>query len=214
MANIVLADEINRTTPKVQSALLEVMAERQVTIGTTTHNPPEPFFVIATQNPIESEGTFPLPAAQLDRFIMKLSLGYPEKEDEIAILNENPAENLLSSLEPVISLQDFIKIKASVKEIYCSNEIKSAIVDIIRETRSNNRFSLGASTRAALHFLHAAKAYAMVNGRDFVSDGDLCALGSYVLCHRVKMRDVKSNCAKIISDICIARCEQIEVHND
>jgi MoxR-like ATPase len=212
LANIVLADEINRTTPKVQSALLEVMEERQVTIGSNSHRPPEPFFVIATQNPIESEGTFPLPAAQLDRFIMKLSLGYPEKADEIAILSENPAQDVLNSLKPVVTLAEFLQIQKTAAEIYCNNEIKSAIVDIVRQTRSNNAFSLGASPRAALHFLHTAKAYAMIAGRNFVSDGDLCALAACVLCHRVKLRDTKADCAKIINEICLSRCDEGQIH--
>ena len=152
LSNIVLADEINRTTPKVQSALLEVMAERQVTIGSTSHKPPEPFFVIATQNPVESEGTFPLPAAQLDRFMLKLSLGYPCRDAEIAILDDNPAETTLLELKPVISADTFIDLQNTVHTVFCHQLLKEAIADIVRETRSHNAFILGASPRAALHF--------------------------------------------------------------
>ncbi len=130
LANIVLADEINRATPKVQSALLEVMAERQVTIGQTSHRPPEPFLVLATQNPIESEGTFPLPAAQLDRFMMKLSMGYPDKDAELAILNENPAEKGLVNLKPVIKLSDFLSAKKAVSEVFCHKALKEAVADL------------------------------------------------------------------------------------
>lgn len=211
LANIVLADEINRTTPKVQSALLEVMAEKQVTIGTASHRPPEPFFVIATQNPIESEGTFPLPAAQLDRFMLKLSLGYPDREAEIAILSDNPSGAILSDLQPVISAQEFIALSKTAATVFCHPAIKEAIVDIVRQTRVHKAFLLGASPRAALHYLAAARAYALVKGRDFVSDADLAALAYPALAHRVKFRDVKADGQKIIKEICLARIEDIRI---
>ena len=209
LANIVLADEINRTTPKVQSALLEVMAERQVTIGQETHKPPEPFFVIATQNPIESEGTFPLPSAQLDRFMMKLSMGYPDREAELAILEENPAEINLLQLEPVICLTDFIAAKKSASEIFCHQSLKEAIADIVRDTRIHKEFSLGASPRAGLHFLAAAIAYAFIKGRDYVIDEDLAALTVPVLAHRVKLHDPRVQADKFIREICLARLEKL-----
>jgi len=204
LSNIVLADEINRTTPKVQSAMLEVMAEKQVTIGQNTHKPPEPFFVIATENPIESEGTFPLPAAQLDRFMMKLSLGYPDLEAELAILEENPAEEGLSKLEPVIRTADFIAAKKSAACVFCDKSIKEAIAGIIRETRIHKSLSLGASPRAGLHFLSAVKAHAFVKGRDYVTDEDLALLAVPVLAHRVRLRDPMSSSEKIIREICLA----------
>ena len=210
LANIVLADEINRTTPKVQSALLEVMAERQVTIGQNTHKPPEPFFVIATQNPIESEGTFPLPAAQLDRFMMKLSMGYPEREAELAILEENPAETVLAKLEPVIRLADFTAAKKAAAAVFCHRSLKEAIADMIRDTRIHKAFSLGASPRAGLHLLSAVKARAFVKGRDYVSDEDLAILASPVISHRVKLRDPRTQSEKIIREICLARLEKLE----
>ena len=205
LANIVLADEINRTTPKVQSALLEVMAEKQVTIGQNTHKPPEPFFVIATQNPIESEGTFPLPAAQLDRFMMKLSMGYPKREAELAILDENPAEAGLSRLEPVIRLTDFIAAEKAAAAVFCHQTLKEAIADIIRDTRIHKGFSLGVSPRAGLHLLSAVKAYAFVKGRDYVTDEDLAALAVPVLAHRVKLRDPRVQSEKLIREILLAR---------
>jgi len=210
LANIVLADEINRTTPKVQSALLEVMAERQVTIGQNTHKPPEPFFVIATQNPIESEGTFPLPAAQLDRFMMKLTLGYPGREAELAILAENPSETGLEKLEPVIRLTDFLAAKKAAAAIFCHDALREAIADTIRDTRIHKAFALGASPRAGLHLLSAARALAFVKGRDHVIDEDLAILAPAVLAHRVKLRDPRAQGDKFIREICLARIDGIK----
>ena len=209
LANIVLADEINRTTPKVQSALLEVMAERQVTIGQAAYKPPEPFFVIATQNPIESEGTFPLPAAQLDRFMMKLSMGYPDREAELAILEENPAEISLLKQEPVISLTEFMTAKNAVDEIFCHQSLKEAIADIVRDTRLHKEFCLGASPRAGLHFLAVSRAYAFIKGRDYVIDEDLISLAVPALAHRVKLRDPRVQPDNFIREICLARLEKL-----
>jgi MoxR-like ATPase len=209
LANIVLADEINRATPKVQSALLEVMAERQVTIGQTSHRPPEPFLVLATQNPIESEGTFPLPAAQLDRFMMKLSMGYPDRDAELAILDENPAEKGLAELKPVIKLADFLALKAAVAGVFCHQALKEAVADIIRDTRIHRAFTLGASPRASLHFLDAAKALALVRGRNYIIDEDLTVLASPVLAHRVRLRDPRAQADKFIREICLARISNI-----
>jgi MoxR-like ATPase len=210
LANIVLADEINRTTPKVQSALLEVMAERQVTIGMRTHTLPEPFFVIATQNPIESEGTFPLPAAQLDRFMMRLSLGYPDREAELAILDEDPAEYALDSLEPVMQAADFLETQKTAKTVYCHPALRNAIADIVRDTRIHQNFLLGASPRAGLHFLKAVKAMALVKGRSYVTDEDIIALAGPVLLHRLKLRDPRSGGDKLIREICLARIEGVK----
>jgi MoxR-like ATPase len=210
LANIVLADEINRTTPKVQSALLEVMAERQVTIGATTHHPPEPFFVIATENPIESEGTFPLPAAQLDRFMMRLSLGYPDRDAELAILEKNPGEYGLNRLEPVLSAGDFLNAQAAAAQVFCHPALKEAIADIVRDTRIHRGFLLGASPRAGLHFLRAVKALALVKGRTFVTDEDIATLASPVLAHRLKLRDPRSPGEQLIREICLARIDGIK----
>jgi len=210
LANIVLADEINRTTPKVQSALLEVMAERQVTIGSTTHKPPEPFFVIATENPIESEGTYPLPAAQLDRFMMRLSLGYPDREAELSILEDNPAGNTLASLEPALAVKDFLAARDAAAGMFCHQSLKEAVADIVRDTRLNRSFVLGASPRAALHYLEAARALALVRGRDYVIDEDLLVLAVPVLLHRVRLRDPRAQGDKIIREICLARLNRIK----
>ena len=209
LANIVLADEINRSTPKVQSALLEVMAERQVTIGQTTHRPPEPFLVIATENPIESEGTFPLPAAQLDRFMMKLSMGYPDRNAELAILDENPADEL-EKLMPVIKVTEFMEAKKAAAAVFCHQALKEAIADIVRDTRTHKNFILGASPRAGLHFLEAARALALVRGREYVIDEDLSVLAAPVLAHRVRLRDPKARAEKFIREICLARLDGIK----
>ena len=214
LANIVLADEINRTTPKVQSALLEVMAERQVTIGAATHKPPEPFFVIATENPIESEGTFPLPAAQLDRFMMRLSLGYPDRESELLILENNPAVRALGELEPVIGIAEFFAARSAAAGIFCHQKLKEAAADIVRDTRSHKALTLGASPRAALHFLDAVKALALVRGREYVIDEDIFLLAAPVLAHRVRVRDPKAKGGnyetEIIREICLARLNGIK----
>jgi MoxR-like ATPase len=194
----------------VQSALLEVMAERQVTIGQTSHRPPEPFFVIATENPIESEGTFPLPAAQLDRFMMRLSLGYPSREAELAILEENPAEAGLNKLEPVIKLTDFLAAQKAAADIFCHTALKEAVADMVRDTRIHRGFLLGASPRAGLHLLEAAKALALVRGRSYVTDEDLASLAAPVLAHRLKLRDPRSPAEKLIREICLARINGIK----
>ncbi|MDR0759986.1 MAG: AAA family ATPase [Treponema sp.] len=210
LANIVLADEINRTTPKVQSALLEVMAERQVTIGNATHRPPDPFFVIATQNPVESEGTFPLPAAQLDRFMMRLSLGYPDRQSELAILNENPSETVLNGLTPAIGEADLLAAQKSAAGVFCHDALKAAVADLVRDTRVHRGFTLGASPRAALHLLEAARALALVKGRDYVIDEDISALAGSVLVHRLKLRDPRSQGEKFIRELCIGRINGIK----
>jgi len=210
LANIVLADEINRTTPKVQSALLEVMAERQVTIGSATHRPPEPFFVIATENPIESEGTFPLPAAQLDRFMMRLSLGYPDRESELSIMEDNPAGRALAELEPVLNEEEFLAARNAVAAVFCHQSLKEAAADIVRDTRIHRGFVLGASPRAGLHFLEAARALALVRGREYVIDEDILTLAGPVLCHRTRSRDPRAQGDKIIREICLARLNAIK----
>jgi MoxR-like ATPase len=203
LANIVLADEINRTTPKVQSALLEIMAEGQVTVGAAAHMPPQPFIVIATENPIESEGTFPLPAAQLDRFMMRLSLGYPDRDAELSIMEDNPAGKALAELEPVLEEKDFLAAKADAAKVFCHQNLKEAVADIVRDTRAHSGFLLGASPRAALHFLDSVKALAFVHGREYVIDEDLLVLVSPVLSHRVKFRDARTQGEKILREICL-----------
>jgi MoxR-like ATPase len=216
LSNIVLADEINRTTPKVQSALLEVMAEGQVTIGHSSHYPPAPFFVIATENPIESEGTFPLPAAQLDRFLMRLSIGYPDRETELALLDGPPSENGLQTLAPVTGVADLLEAQRICAALYCHPALKAAIADIVRMTRVHPALSLGASPRASLHFLAAARAYAYVKGRDFVSTEDVAETAVPVLAHRIRLKDNGADngkAAAIIREICnaeVAKAAKVE----
>jgi MoxR-like ATPase len=210
LANIVLADEINRSTPKVQSALLEVMAERQVTVGNSTHKPPEPFFVMATQNPVESEGTFPLPAAQLDRFMMRLSLGYPSRDAEISILEDRPGEKLLEGLSPAINAADFLEARREAESVFCHPALREAIVDLVRDTRIHRGLSLGASPRSALHLLAACRARAMIRERDYVTDEDLLALAPPVLAHRIRARDPRALGEKLIREICLARIDGIK----
>lgn len=209
--NILLADEINRSTPKVQSALLEVMAENQVTVGNRTHRIGDPFLVIATQNPVESEGTFPLPAAQLDRFMARLSLGYPDRGTELSILNDDPSVTVLPSIAPVIDLADFDAARKAASDNFCHPSIVEAITDIVRETRTHKGLSLGASPRAALHFLKAAKALALVRGRPFVSDEDLVAIGPSVLAHRLKLRDPRIKSDTLIRELVLARIDRINL---
>jgi len=209
-ANVVLADEINRTTPKVQSALLEVMAEGQVTIGSSTHRVGDPFIVLATQNPVETEGTFPLPAAQLDRFSLRLSLGYPDKETERRILVEDPSARDLPKLRPVLSAAGFKAAREAADAVHCHENLIDAISDIVRETRSHRAVSLGVSPRGGLHFLKAAKAYALVRGRGYVIDEDLVAVGPAALAHRLKLRDPRVRGEVLIRELCLERIDSVK----
>lgn len=207
LSNIVLADEINRATPKVQSALLEVMAEGQVTIGNASYLPPQPFFVIATENPVESEGTFPLPAAQLDRFLMRLSVGYPELDDELEILDKGPAGENILALEPVIDVTELKKAQKSCAALFCHPELKKAIAEIVRATRTHPQVTLGASPRAGIHFLAAARARAFVKGRDFVSSEDVLAVAEPALCHRLRVKE-KTDVKLLINGLCKTEIEK------
>ena len=186
--NILIADEINRTTPRTQSALLECMGERQATIDGVTHPLQTPFLVIATQNPIESQGTFPLPEAQTDRFFMKLSLGYPDPASERALLSEYNAVSPLDSLAPVCSRQDIEDACRAVSGITVSDRIKDYIIAIAAATRENERLRLGVSPRATLAMMRAAQAYAAISGRDYVLPDDVKKIAVPVLSHRVISR--------------------------
>ncbi|MFN8672440.1 MAG: MoxR family ATPase [Candidatus Sericytochromatia bacterium] len=184
--NILLADEVNRGTPRTQSSLLEAMEEKQVSVDGVTRKLPEPFFVIATQNPIESQGTFPLPDSQLDRFIISLSIGYPSLEAEIEMLKmHNKKQDLSDNLSHVIDIQELIKIQNLVEKVQISNEIYQYIIKVVSATRNNNEILLGGSPRCSVALLTLAKAYALVNGRDFVIPDDIKYLSPYVLVHRI-----------------------------
>jgi MoxR-like ATPase len=186
-ANLVLVDEINRASPKTQSALLECMQEVQVTIDGSTHRLARPFMVIATQNPIEYEGTFPLPEAQLDRFAMRLHLGYPEMDDEARMLSEHAASEPLEGLHPVTSAADLESAIAAVKGVFVEESLNRYVVALLRHTRSDSRLALGASPRAGIAVMRVAKAHAVLRGREYVIPADIKDVAADVLSHRVIM---------------------------
>lgn len=183
--NFLLADEINRASPKSQSALLEIMEERQVTIDGTTYGLPQPFMVLATQNPVETYGTYHLPEAQMDRFIMKVSIGYPTKSDELDILLRNEKNVSPKQLQPVIGCQEIMALADTIADVYCSDAVREYIIDIVESTRRVDYIQLGVSPRGSISLYRMAKAYALVKGRDFVLPDDVKMLAPYVLSHRI-----------------------------
>jgi MoxR-like ATPase len=185
MAQIVLADEINRATPKTQSSLLECMEERQATIDGVTHRMPDPFLVIGTQNPIEYEGTFALPEAQLDRFMLRLHLGYPQPLEEIVILDEQKRAHPLEEIAEVANVDELRQMQAGVREIYVDSSISDYIVRLVNATRSHPDVYLGASPRGSLALYRAGQAFAALNGRDYVIPDDIKALAVPALAHRL-----------------------------
>lgn len=184
-SQILLADEINRATPRTQSALLEAMQERQVTIDITTHPLPLPFLVLATQNPVELEGTFPLPEAQLDRFIMKVAMGYPSDQEENEILLRFEREDPLESLTAVLQPEDIIQMQDAVRQIRVEESIRHYIVQVCRATRAHEDIELGASPRATMALYRTCQAMAAIRGRDFVIPDDVKTMAPYVLTHRL-----------------------------
>lgn len=205
LSQIVLADEINRATPKTQSALLEAMEERQITVDGVTHILPEPFMVLATQNPIEYEGTFPLPEAQLDRFLMRISLGYTTLANEMKILEVQRHIHPIQELEPVITLEEALKAQELIKDVHVSESIKQYIVELVWETRKHPDVYLGASPRGSLGLFRAGQAKAALEGRDYVLPDDIKYLASNILSHRVvvnpaaRLTDV--NASQIVNEI-------------
>lgn len=191
--NILLADEINRATPRTQAGLLECMEERQITIDGASYTAGNPFFVIATQNPVETAGTFPLPEAQMDRFMMKLSMGLPSKEEEVQIMQTYMHEEPLQTLDPVISSEDFTNALKQINEIFVHPCVMHYIADIVAATRTGESVLMGVSPRGTLSFLRALKAYAYLQGRAFVTPDDVKALAIPVLAHRIIMGYGKSN---------------------
>jgi len=185
IAQIVLADEINRATPKTQSALLEAMEERQITVDGTTHVLPKPFIVLATQNPIEYEGTFPLPEAQLDRFLLRVHLGYAERLDEIKILRRQRLNHPIDALKQVVSADTLLDLQEQIKDVYVDELIEEYIVALVTATRHHEDVYLGASTRGALALYRTAQAKAAIDGRDYVIPDDVKALAEPVLGHRL-----------------------------
>ena len=184
-ASVVLVDEINRAMPKTQSALLEAMAEQQVTVDGVTRPLPEPFLVMATQNPIEYEGTFPLPEAQLDRFLLRTTLGYPSAEDENRIVDEQLGGHPLLRLEPAVDVEDIALLSAAMQEVFVHEAVARWIVELVRATRSLDTVAIGASVRGSLALNRSARAWAMLNGRRFVTPEDVERLFVPVLMHRL-----------------------------
>ena len=184
-ANIVVGDEINRASPKTQSALLECMEERQVTVDGTTYPLAPPFMVIATQNPIEMEGTYPLPEAQRDRFTARISMGYPSAESELAMLDAHGSSSPLEALEPVARAEDMRELIAAVRKVHVADALKQYVIKLVAATRATPELRLGASPRATLHLLRASRARAALDGRDFVIPDDVQALALPVLAHRL-----------------------------
>ena len=205
MAEVVLADEINRATPKTQSALLEAMEELQVTVDGVTHHLQHPFIVLATQNPIEYEGTFPLPEAQLDRFLMRISLGYPEFEEEISVIGQQEQTHPIDSLTAVTNPAEIIHLQEAAKEVYVDRAVREYIVTLTESTRDHRDVALGASPRASLGLFRASRALALVLDRDYVIPDDIKALAPAVIAHRIilapsaRMRGIRS--ADLIADL-------------
>lgn len=199
MSQIVLVDEINRATPKTQSALLEAMEERQVTVDGTTYPLPEPFVVLATQNPIEYEGTYSLPEAQLDRFLMRINLGYPAMRDEIEVLDRQQFHHPVEDLQPVVSGEDLLAAQEQIRNIFVSPAVKEYIVRLVQKTRQHSDVYLGASPRGSLTLYRTAQARAAMVGRDYALPDDVKFIAPYVLSHRLiispsaRLRDVHSD---------------------
>lgn len=188
MGHIILADEINRTSPKTQAALLEGMEESSVTVDGVTHKLEKPFFVMATQNPIEYEGTYPLPEAQLDRFLLKMKMGYPEFEEEVEVLNRAQRVPPIDELEAVIDLHELRKLQLEIKDVFVDDSIKRYIVNIADRTRVHANVYLGVSPRGSISLMKAAQAYAFMYGRDYVIPDDIQHLAPFVFAHRLILK--------------------------
>ncbi len=187
MCNFLLADEINRASPKAQSSLLEVMEEHQISLDGKTMPLPSPFMVLATQNPVETYGTYHLPEAQMDRFLMKISMGYPTPEEELDIITRSETNQFSNKLDAVMSLEDITEHIENVKKIYCKDSVKKYIVDLLNATRRSVNISLGASPRAGIALLRASKALAYIMGRNYVVPDDIRAVMTPVLSHRLML---------------------------
>ncbi len=200
-ANIILADEINRATPRTQAGLLESMEEGQVSIEGTTYALEQPFFVIATENPLETLGTFPLPEAQLDRFLMKLSVGLPNKEEEIQMMERFMKNSPLEILESVVTKEEIMAVRNKVKDIYVHPLLLGYMADLVKRTREDSQIENGVSPRGTLCLLNAARAYALIQGREYVVPEDIKAVAVGVLAHRIQMRFMTESGQKAINFI-------------
>jgi MoxR-like ATPase len=208
-ASIVLADEINRTTPKVQSALLEVMAENQVTVGNKTHAMDALFFVIATQNPVETDGTYSLPLAQLDRFLMRISIGYPGEEDEIGIVRDDPSTTIMPKVKPICSKSEILQARKTVEGIFCDERLLKTAVGVSVSTRRHRGIELGCSPRASLMLVKAARAFALIRGRSYCIDQDFLELAPLVLSHRIRLKDIRIDASSLIREITLHELSRI-----
>ena len=211
IAQVVLADEINRATPRTQSALLEAMGERQVTVDNTTILLPAPFLVIATQNPVELEGTFPLPEAQLDRFLLRIKLGYPEESEEGDMLVRFQTADPLASLQAVASSQEIIDNQAIVREVYVDPVLRNYLVQIVQATRTHPDVELGASPRASLGLYRCSQAMAAIQGREYVSPDDIKLLSPYTLAHRMILKSQARLRERTTEDVVLQILGQIPV---
>ncbi len=206
-ANIILADEINRATPRTQSSLLEAMEEKQVTVDGVTWKLPDPFMVLATQNPVETYGTFPLPEAELDRFFMRIKVGYPTREEEIEIINRNKKRDILEDVESVISLDEVYYLRDNFSEVRISREVMDYLLDIVEYTRNSDSILLGVSPRGSIALFKASQVYALFNGRDYVIPEDIKYLAPFVLNHRIisigasRTKDIYENINIILENI-------------
>ena len=205
--NIVLADEINRATPRTQSSLLEAMEEKQITVDGTTYPMGEPFFVMATQNPVESYGTFPLPEAQLDRFFMKISLGYMTREQEMAVISRPSTADILNSLTPVLTENEIREMKEQYQKVRVQEDVLGYMMDIVEKTRTESRFVTGVSTCGAIALYKASQAMAALAGRGYVIPEDVLSVAPYVLSHRIiskgaeSFEDAKNYLNRLIAEI-------------
>ncbi len=208
-SNVILADEINRATPRTQASLLEAMEERQISVDGTTYALSEPFIVMATQNPIESSGTFPLPEAQIDRFFMRLSLGYMEREQELDVISRKSTIDIVESLKSVVTSEQIDYVKTHYSDALVKPEVASYIMDIVEKTRTDKRLLSGVSTRGAIALYKASQAFACINGRDFVLPEDVTAIAHSVLCHRMlsglgrRSQDTAAYLNEIISETAV-----------
>jgi MoxR-like ATPase len=206
-AQMVLADEVNRATPKTQSALLEAMGEHQVTVEGETRPLPEPFFVLATQNPLHQIGTFPLPESQLDRFMMRLELGYPNHQTERALLNGRDRREMIADLEPIVTVQDILDIQNAVPQVHVAEALIDYLQDILEHSRQSPRYRVGLSPRAGLAILHCAQAWAVMQGRDYVVPEDVQLVLPGVIGHRlaamVEQQDTQALVSQLLEEVAI-----------
>ncbi|ACK41989.1 MULTISPECIES: AAA family ATPase [Dictyoglomus] len=206
-ANVILADEINRATPRTQSSLLEAMEEKQVTVDGVTWKLPDPFMVLATQNPVETYGTFPLPEAELDRFFMRIKIGYPTREEEIEIINRNKKRDMLEDVESVVNFDEIEYLRNNFSNVKISREVLNYLLDIVEYTRNSDTILLGVSPRGSIALFKASQVYALFNGRDYVIPEDIKYLAPFILNHRIismgasRTKDIYENINIIVDNV-------------